>query len=1024
VKKLEQTCPSPDELKRLLTTDAQEEELESLARHIETCDDCQKHAESISNQAELESDLHWATEVRAKTNVSVEEPLHRLSEILPEYELIRELGRGGMGIVYLAQQPKLNRMVAIKVLPALIGVVRPEFKARFRREAELAASLAHTNIISVYDFGEADGTLFYTMQLIKGRSLRDILEEINESGAVDCVVGPEDSSGSKTQTRTRATAGTPPVGLAYFRKVAHWIAEVADALQYAHDHGIIHRDIKPSNLLLAEDGRLMISDFGLARPVGLQSMTADNSIIGTCRYMAPEQFDVNTAASAREDQHLVDVYALGATLYELLAFRPVYSAPDDRQIMHQIQTHDPVPPSRFVAQVPAGLETVCLKAISRDRKDRYPSAAEFADDLRRWALDMPIRARRQTAGEQIARFLKRRKLAVAFSVISIMLATTAGAMYARSVLAERNAEHAAIIATTERAGNLTQQANARIVAEQFDEAITLSNEALRILPDSMDAIHTKAIALNRHGFEKESNALLAGAIERNPDDWRSRFLLGMSTHPGHGHHPGAGTLMNASIDSEDAVRQSAIIGGQIAVLERFHPESAELMCLRSCVEPNHEKAIEILDQAINLDPSLTEAIVEKASRLGFISRYEEALEELDHAIRLGHGGHQIHGYRSIALYQLQRYPEALVALNNAIERNPKYAHWHYNRAVIHSYLGNLDDAFTDADATIRLDPGYAGAYMIKARLLSAQGQVQSALEQFSIAEELEPTNKDIYTERGLLYWNTGQYDASLRDANTLIGLDPNQMAGYQRRAQTYFRLGRIEEALADLDRSARIDPEEETTYRIRGGILYHAGQYEESIDSFARSIERLPTYSGSYEYRALGLMRLGRNQEALVDLTRWIAAADKKSFGLMRRGMLYEFMDEVDLAMADYQAASVYRELGLYPDLWCTILSILNNAADASLRLESLRTQADDGTWMHAIVSTITGEMTPDELQARAATPGQRIESHYYAGIYYLSHNQPEAALTAFTECQAFGSVEIHESECARLRAQKLLIAR
>jgi len=144
MKKVETACSYTADIERLLLDKVSENELEQLAAHLDSCPICQRHAESLTDQAELESDLHWATQVRAETSVSVEEPLHRLSESLPDYKLIKEIGRGGMGIVYMAEQPKLHRMVAIKVLPALIGVVRPEFKARFRREAELAAGLDHT----------------------------------------------------------------------------------------------------------------------------------------------------------------------------------------------------------------------------------------------------------------------------------------------------------------------------------------------------------------------------------------------------------------------------------------------------------------------------------------------------------------------------------------------------------------------------------------------------------------------------------------------------------------------------------------------------------------------------------------------------------------------------------------------------------------------------------------------------------------------------------------------------------------
>lgn len=201
-----------------LSSEAQTEE---LAAHLDGCAACRQVAEAVAKQADLEHDLNRAADVQAKTHVDVSVPLARLNELLSDYEVLGEIGRGGMGIVYRARQLKLNRVVALKVLPALLGVVRPDAIARFRREAELAAALEHTNIIGVYDFGEVDGTLYYAMQLIEGRSLRDILREINDTGAIDVVLGAVSDQPSAISQKEEATgqggnkAATDSDGLAF-----------------------------------------------------------------------------------------------------------------------------------------------------------------------------------------------------------------------------------------------------------------------------------------------------------------------------------------------------------------------------------------------------------------------------------------------------------------------------------------------------------------------------------------------------------------------------------------------------------------------------------------------------------------------------------------------------------------------------------------------------------------------------------------------------------------------------------------
>ena len=1003
------TCPSPEQLEQLLLSSASEEAYESLAAHLDTCDACRKRADSIGQQASLESDLHWATEVRARTVVDVEEPLRRLSEILSEYEIVSEVGRGGMGIVYKANQSKLNRQVAIKVLPALLGVVQPEAKARFRREAELAAGLDHTNIISIYDYGEANGTLYYTMQLIKGRSLRDILREIEETGAVDCVVG-EDAS---DQNGTRMSRASEP-GRRYYECVAGWIAEVAEALQYAHEHGVIHRDIKPSNLLLAQDGRLMISDFGLARAAESQSITTTRSLLGTCRYMAPELL----GSDDPEPDALIDVYALGATMYELLAFRPMFGAPDDRQVMHQIQNHDPLPPHRVVRSVPRELETICLKAVAKDRRVRYQSAGELADDLHRWQLDMPIRARRQSVGERAVRFAKRRKLTVALSAIALLLAATAGGLAVKAARASHDAETARTSEAAQRARGLDLQAVALMEAEQFQNALKKLDEAIVLDPTYAPALHRKSTALRRLGKPDEANALLESAIESDPDDWRAHFLLGMAIHPGHGHYPGGGVFPHNDVHNDENVRRSAQLGTHIAHVQRLRPNSPELLCLKSCAEPDHRQAVALLDRAIELDPTMTDAIVERAVRLGYYSEHDAVLDSLDEAQRRGHTGSHIHGLRGITLYQLGRNGEAEAAFADAIERAPKNVHWWYDRAVVRTYMSDWAGAIEDSDVAIEIDPEYAFAYVTRALGHIGLADGDAALADLNKANELDPTNPDVYSERGHLFWLARRYDESLADANALIALEPDELRGYQRRAQTYLKLERWDDALADLDRCDEIDSDEESTHRIRGGVYFYAGRYDDAADSFADAQPYKPSYYGNYEYRALSLIRSGRYHEALAVITSWMSLADNADFAQMRRGMVYETMGQTDLALADYRDAQRFDRLGDYPEIWAAITAALGGDETALIELYESRPSLDPAaSWTDSVIAVLAGRMAPEDALSSVRTPSREIEWSYYAGVRRLLDGDRAGALELFDRAAAIDIETIHETDMARVRA-------
>src|SRR5215472_13781150 len=288
-----------------------------------------------------------------------------------------------MGVVYEARQVSLNRKVALKVLSGGLGMTSHAVQ-RFRREAEAAAKLHHTNIVPVYATGEQDGTHFYAMELIEGPSLNHVIRQLRQApgkgpaGAgpapPEPVTGDPASSGAALTgpyveglgPSSASAAGGSSTQLSsgghYFDTVARMVAEVADALEHAHQHGVIHRDIKPSNLLLSPDGRLAVNDFGLARVLEQPGVTITGEFVGTPAYMSPEQI---TAGRTPLD-HRTDIYSLGATLYELLALRPPFAGERRDQVLAQIMHKEPAPPRKLNPKVPVDLETICLKCLEKD----------------------------------------------------------------------------------------------------------------------------------------------------------------------------------------------------------------------------------------------------------------------------------------------------------------------------------------------------------------------------------------------------------------------------------------------------------------------------------------------------------------------------------------------------------------------------------------------------------------------------------------------------------------------------------
>jgi eukaryotic-like serine/threonine-protein kinase len=348
---------------------------------------------------------------------------------LGEYRILREVGRGGMGIVYEAEQEALGRHVALKVL-SLHPMTDRTHLERFRREAQAAARLHHSNIVPIHGVGEQNGVHFYAMQFIRGQGLDQVLQELRQlrdgkpaRGQESGVRNQESGGGCELELDTKNSlarslgAGGDGVtdgpssgstqlrsatdsALTYFQSVARIGMHVAEALACAHGHGVLHRDIKPSNLLLDTEGTVWVTDFGLAKAEGMDELTHTGDIVGTLRYMAPERF------SGKSDPRS-DVYSLGLTLYELLTLRAAFEDSDRNRLIQQVTQTEPPRPRKIDRCIPADLETIVLKACAREPERRYQSASEMAEDLRCFLADRPIQARRASNWERIWRWCRR-----------------------------------------------------------------------------------------------------------------------------------------------------------------------------------------------------------------------------------------------------------------------------------------------------------------------------------------------------------------------------------------------------------------------------------------------------------------------------------------------------------------------------------------------------------------------------------------------------------------------------------------
>ena len=457
------------------------------------------------------------------------------------YRIVRELGRGGMGIVYEAVHVGLDRPVALKVLGSH-ATPDSSGRRRFLNEARTAAGLHHTHIVPVFDVGQVGGLCYYAMQRIEGAGLDRVLRHLRHDRSIAAGSSLGQGGTTPTSKRTRSLGlgasplpgvqptettptGTPlvpaapppppfvpglvddtaswhnlgeprvidgslghsrrepddtpppfepPRGSAYYRWVAEIGRQAAEALHHAHHRGIVHRDIKPSNLLVDARGIVWVADFGLARRLADPSQTQHDSLLGTPRYMSPEQARIGPIDGRS------DVYSLGATLYELLTLRPPFEGRTAAELVEQISGRDPVPPRRFDSRIPRDLETILLKTLSKRPADRYATAMDLADDLKRFQSHEPVRARRISPLGRFWRFTRRHpsqtivSATAAATVFAVLTVAYIQMMQKRDLANQMSAETRVALKKTDEA-NRAYQAMLHELLQSQAELVHRSN---------------------------------------------------------------------------------------------------------------------------------------------------------------------------------------------------------------------------------------------------------------------------------------------------------------------------------------------------------------------------------------------------------------------------------------------------------------------------------------------------------------------------------------------------------------------
>jgi serine/threonine-protein kinase len=796
----------------------------------------------------------------ARAGAATPNPRDKLPDVAG-YHVQGVLGHGGMGIVYQARHLKLNRLVALKMLLAGAYAGKQDL-ARFIREAEAVAALRHSNIVQVYEVGEVEGLPFFTMEFVEGGSLAVKL------------------------------AGQPQPA----RQAAELVATLASAVRFAHASGIIHRDLKPSNILLTADGTPKITDFGLARRVeGGPEFTVSGVRVGTPSYMAPEQALGKASAIGLP----VDIYALGAILYELLTGRPPFKGETAAETERQVITEEPVPPSRLNARVPRDLETICLKCLHKVPARRYAAAQDLAEDLRCFVEGRPIRARPVGAAERALKWARRRPAAALLlaALLVIVGAATGAALWLRqqqAAQAQREGQaRDAIEAALRRVGELQRDERWRearlVLTEAWAHVVEAGSPLLEERLQQAQADLRIATEVDR---VRESCPFNANGII----DYRQRAADYQKAFKRAGLPIGEAESVVAHVQGS-AIRDQFLAAlddwALMAFLLHDGPLVERLLRIARSADPeprwrdrfrhlavwrSREQLLRLAADAFNTSPPPpTYQLGLLGLLLGQAGAWTEGLHLLGEAWRRQPGNFWVNRDMAFAHRRQNRLSESIAYYRAAVALRPDSGGAHLGLGWALFMTGQVDESFAVCRRAVELLPTSNTARVHLVGVLAASGYWKEAEAECRRASEIDPPRHLPFLRLAFLLGEHQRDEDAVVMYRKAIKIDPNALEAHYSLGLHFMRTARHEEAVRAFRKVTELTPAYRFVHQMLAHELAAVGRRVEAIAVLRTAVARDPTNAQLHQELGTLLRKQGRPEEAVAAFRMAVKLASRRT---------------------------------------------------------------------------------------------------------------------------------------------------